>query len=133
MAGKKVFRIETPRGELYQTKSKNGTVKVELKWNEGFGPQKSKAFSNSQEFVDSECLRHMDPLTPRRSGYMIKSAQLGTTIGSGEIEYLSPYARRQYYENSGGNGNRGKLWFERMKTSKGEVIRKGAAKLIANN
>ena len=133
MAGKKVFQIQTPRGEIYQTKSKNSSVTVHLKWNEGFGPVMSKEFSSSQEFVDSECLRHMDSLTPRRSGYMIKSAQLGTTIGSGEIEYLAPYARRQYYEHSGANGNRGKLWFERMKTSKGEAIRKGAAKFIANH
>ena len=75
----------------------------------------------------------MDPLTPRRTGYMIKSAQLGTVIGSAEIEYLAPYARRQYYEHNGDNGNRGKLWFERMKTAKGETIRKGAEKIIANN
>ena len=75
----------------------------------------------------------MDPMTPRRTGYMIKSAQLGTVIGSAEIEYLAPYARRQYYENHGDNGNRGKLWFERMKTAKGETLRKGAEKIIANN
>lgn len=133
MAGKKLFRIETPRGQIHQTKSKGSTVKVHLKWQEGFGSQTSGEFSDAQDFIDSECLRHMDSLTPRRSGYMIKSAILGTTIGSGAIEYLTPYARRQYYENNGSSGNRGKLWFERMKTSSGESIRKGAAKYIANH
>lgn len=133
MANKKQFRIETPRGAIYQTKNKSGIVSAQLKWKEGFGPQKSQEFSKAQEFIDSECLRYMDSFTPRRSGYLIKSAILGTTIGSGEIEYLAPYARRQYYEHSGANGNRGKLWFERMKTSQGETIRKGAAKFIANH
>ena len=133
MAQKRVFQISTPRGELYQKKSSNGSVTAHLEWAPGFGQQKSEGFAKAQEFVDSECLRYMDPMTPRRTGYMIKSAQLGTVIGSAEIEYLAPYARRKYYENHGDNGNRGKLWFERMKTAKGETIRKGAEKIIANN
>ena len=64
---------------------------------------------------------------------MIKSGQLGTVIGSGSMEYLAPYARRQYYENAGqSGGNRGKLWFERMKASKKETIRKGAANFVSS-
>ena len=50
---------------------------------------------------------------------MIKSATLGTVIGSGSIEYLAPYARRQYYEH------------KTMKKGHGDKIRKGAAKFIA--
>lgn len=133
MAQKRVFQISTPRGELYQKKSSNGSVTAHLEWAPGFGEKKAKGFASAQEFIDSECLRYMDPLTPRRTGYMIKSAQLGTVNGSAEIEYLAPYARKQYYENSGDNGNRGKLWFERMKTAKAETIQKGAKKIIANN
>ena len=75
----------------------------------------------------------MDPLTSRLTGYMIKSATLGTVIGSGKIEYLAPYARKQYYEGKGDGGNRGRLWFERMKTSKAETIQKGANRIAANN
>lgn len=125
--------VQTQRGQISQYKTKEGKVIARLDWNKGFGPKYSEGFNSAQGFVDSECLRHMDSLTPRRSGYMIKSAILGTTIGSGAIEYLTPYARRQYYENNGSSGNRGKLWFERMKTSSGESIRKGAAKYIANH
>lgn len=133
MAQKRVFQISTPRGELYQKKSSNGSVTAHLEWAPGFGEKKAKGFASAQEFIDSECLRYMDPLTPHRTGYMIKSAQLGTVIGSAEIEYLAPYARKHYYENNGDNGNRGKLWFERMKTAKAETIQKGAKKIIANN
>lgn len=129
MAGKRSFQIETPRGKIVTTTTKGGTVKAELIWNAGFGQKKSAAFLNAQEFVDSECLRYCDPLTPRLSGTLIKSGTLGTVIGSGSLEYLAPYARRQYYENKG-KGQRGSLWFERMKVSRKETIRKGAAKII---
>lgn len=51
-----------------------------------------------QKFVDSECLRVMSPYTPMASSGMLeKSATAGTVIGSGVIEYNSPYARFQYY------------------------------------
>lgn len=84
---------------------------------------------NAQEFVDSECLRYMNPLTPRRTGLLIKSGSLGTVIGSGYIEYPVPYARKQYYENPGGEGQRGRLWFERMKAAHGEKIKEGANRI----
>lgn len=129
MAGKRDFNITTPRGQILTFKTSDGTVRAELKWNEGFGSEKSKAFSDAQSFVDSECLRYCDPLTPRLTGTLIKSGTLGTVIGSGELRYLAPYARRQYYENKG-KGQRGSLWFERMKVSRKETIRKGAAKII---
>lgn len=133
MAQRRTFHIETPRGSLYQSKGKNGKVTARLEWNAGFGQQYSQGFRKAQEFIDSECLRYSDPLTPRRTGYLIKSGQLGTVIGSGELNYLAPYARRQYYENAGkSGGQRGKLWFERMKAAKKETIRKGAANFVAN-
>lgn len=128
MAGKANFKIETPRGRVISFRTKAGEFKSRLVWNEGFAPKKREDFTKAQEFVDSECLRYMNPLTPRLSGAMIKSASLGTVIGSGQIEYLSPYARRQYYENRG-NGQRGRLWFERMKSQHRKAIMKGAAKI----
>ena len=124
MAQKRVFQISTPRGTLYQTKGQNGTVKARLEWNPEFGQKKAQAFSKAQEFIDSECLRYCDPLTPRRTGYLIKSGQLGTVIGSGELNYLAPYARRQYYEHK-----TKARWFETMKASHKDAIREGAEKL----
>lgn len=134
MAQKRMFQISTPRGAVFQSKSSSGKVTAKLEWSSGFGPKYSEGFTKAQEFIDSECLRYCDPLTPRRTGYLIKSGQLGTVIGSGEMNYLAPYARRQYYENAGNSGGqRGKLWFERMKASKRETIRKGAAEFVANH
>lgn len=130
---KRNILIQTPRGQISQYKTKDGKVVARLDWEAGFGPRASQGFMKAQEFVDSECLRYMDPLTSRRTGYMIKSATLGTVIGSGKIEYLAPYARKRYYEGKGDGGNRGRLWFERMKTAKAETIRKGANRIAANN
>lgn len=76
-----------------------------------------------QKFIDSEVIRCMAGFTPFRMGNLIRSATLGTVIGSGRIKYTAPYARRNYYENAGWGdegiqrgGRRGRLWFERMKT-----------------
>lgn len=124
MAQKKQFQITTPRGSVYTSTNANGTVTSKLEWASGFAKKKAEGFSKAQQFVDSECLRYMNPLTPRRTGAMIKSATLGTVIGSGSIEYLTPYARRQYYEHK----TKAK-WFETMKASHKDDIQKGAEQI----
>lgn len=74
-----------------------------------------------QKFIDSECIRRMDPLTPKRTGTLIHAATLGTVIGSGKIKQATPYAKDAYYNNGGhgmqgtaSGGLRGRLWFKRM-------------------
>lgn len=124
MAGKKDFRITTPRGSVFTVTGKNGSTTARLEWAPGFAQKKAEGFSGAQAFVDSECLRYMNPLTPRRTGMMIKSGTLGTVLGSGSIEYLAPYARRQYYEHKTKS-----KWFERMKASHKDAIKKGAEKI----
>ena len=66
-------------------------------WNPNFAKTTNENFHRAQCFVDSECIRHMDKYTPKRTGALIRSATLGTKIGSGHIVYNSPYARYQYY------------------------------------
>ncbi len=100
--------VNTPAPFVQEGKN----LKFGLKWNEHFGKQKRADFIKGQEIVDSECLRYMDKLTPMRTGMMIKSATLGTVIGSGEINYLAPYARRQYYNNSGCAGEPPELLYK---------------------
>ena len=88
MAGKKEFRIATPRGSVFTVTGKNGSTTARLEWAPGFAQKKAEGFSRAQAFVDSECLRYMNPLTPRRTGMLIKSGTLGTVVGSGSIEYV---------------------------------------------
>lgn len=105
-----------------------GGVKTTLKWNPSFGSSKTEGFSNAQKFVDSECLRYMDPLSPWRTGAMVRSAIQGTAIGSGHIVYNSVYARRQYYEHK-----QKSRWFETMKSQHLEDIKRGAAQRVEGN
>ena len=129
---KKKFEIKTPRGPISTYTVKEGALKgrviSRLVWASGFKPDKEKGFSNAQEFVDSECVRRMNPETPRRTGVLIKSASLGTVIGSGEINQIAPYARRQYYEHKEKS-----YWFERMKNRHKDSILKGAAKYVKSH
>ncbi len=82
-------------------------------------------FDRCQKFIDSEVLRLSDPYVPMKTGMLKKSGISGTVIGSGVVEYTAPYGKRQYYTNSG-NGQRGKMWFERMKADHKDEIEKKA-------
>ena len=86
--------ITNPRGAIIQ--GKNG--KAELIWNAGCAPRMNEVLSKKQEIIDSELLR----------------------LCAGEVQYIAPYARRQYYSTSqtrSYDSRRGGMWFERMKTA----------------
>lgn len=53
-----------------------------------------------QKVIDSEVLRRSDPYIPMLSGNLKRSGTTGTVIGSGEVKYIAPYARKQYYNNA---------------------------------
>ena len=109
-------------------------------FNAEFANQSDALLSRKQKFVDSEVLRLSDPYVPMLTGTLKKTGITGTVLGSGEVDYTAPYARRNYYENggrgkeglnaSGGvKGLRGKQWFERMKADHKDEILKGAQKI----
>ena len=125
--GKKKFQIETPRGKISTYTISKGNLKgrtiARLDWNPNFRPNMESGFANAQEFVDSECIRRMKPETPRRTGALVKSATLGSVIGSGEINQIAPYY--EHKEKS--------RWFERMKNRHKDSILKGAAKYVKSH
>lgn len=84
-----------------------------------------------QQFVDSECIRLADKFVPSDNGVLRGSAVANTVIGSGQIKYSTPYARRWYYEaaNFQGAPRRGNHWFDRMKQANAKAILSGAAKV----
>lgn len=95
-----------------------------LKWSPGFGARMTKTFDKKQAFIDQECIRLMGPMTPKRSGALIRAATLGTAIGTGKIIQSTPYARRQYYEHK-----EKPQWFERMKNRHKNQILEGARRI----
>lgn len=124
------LNITTPRGALKQVSTAAGGVTARLVWGAGFAVQRAMMFGQVQCFVDSEVLRLMQPYTPLRTGMLIKSATLGTVIGSGRIKQTTPYAARQYYTTATTRSydpRRGAYWFERMKIDQKGIILRGAA------
>lgn len=85
-----------------------------------------------QKFIDSECLRLCEPLVPWDNGDLARSGKNNTVLGSGQIRYRTPYARRWYYMPADFQEapRRGNYWFERMKQNGGkDEILTGAKKL----
>ena len=134
------FTLQTPKGELVKVKTPNGEMKMEIRWNPNFGPDMTKNIRGTQAFIDSKCLQLCDPLVPKDTGILKQSGIMHTQIGSGEVRYRTPYARRWYYmpanfQQGSGRGTktvgRGNYWFERMKLQCKDKILEGARK-IAN-
>lgn len=85
-----------------------------------------------QQFIDSEVLRHTDRYVPMDTGTLKGSGIRHTQIGSGEVRYRTPYARRMYYGkhyNFAGAPMRGSYWFERMKADNKDTILRGAKRV----
>ena len=81
-------------------------------------------------------LRRCAPMVPFDSGALNRSGTTNTRLGSGEVRYATPYARRWYYRpaNFTGAPMRGNYWFERMKQNGGkDAILRGLAKLTGGN
>lgn len=93
-----------------------GTVRVKVqsteKTLEQLGLNKG---GRAQRALDAAILETCEPYIPVDTGTMRNSGTIYTVIGSGRIIWQTPYVRKQYYENKGGLGLRGKLWFERAK------------------
>lgn len=85
-----------------------------------------------QEYIDSEVLRLCETLVPKDQGALISSGIANTKIGSGEVIYNTPYARRWYYMPANFNEapNRGNFWFERMKQQYKQQILEGALREV---
>jgi hypothetical protein len=82
-----------------------------------------------QQFIDSECLRLSEGKIPKDTGVLIQSGITNTNIGSGEVKWSTPYARRLYFHPEyefQQSPERGAYWFERMKAQYKDQILDGA-------
>ena len=100
-----------------------------LRWAGNFATAKNAMLLRKQKIVDSEVLRYCAPLIPFRTGTLTRSGTIGTVIGSGNVQYATPYARFQYYQTAQSrsyDSRRGAKWFERMKTAHKADIQRAA-------
>lgn len=79
----------------------------------------------AQQFFTHEVQRQCDPYVPMRTGVLKDTAIEHDTY----IEYVQPYARRQYYEHRG-NGLRGPQWDRRMWPNRGPQIVQAVANYV---
>ena len=120
-----IHNIKQPRN----SKGGDGHLNVTLTWDAAFSSRWSQIMDRKQQIVDSEVLRYCSPLVPFRTGALRNSGTIGTVIGSGQVKYVTPYARFQYFNTSQSreyDPQRGGMWFERMKTAHKEDIRRAA-------
>lgn len=105
---------------------------MEIVWNPGFGPGMTEKLTNAQRYIDSECVRLCGQFVPRDTGILEQSGIMMTEIGSGEVKYSTPYARRWYYRpaNFQDAPQRGNYWFERMKAQYKDSILNGAKRFL---
>lgn len=84
-----------------------------------------------QVFIDSEAVRLMEKYTPKRTGAMRDSVYSASQFGTGELNQNTPYARKQYYDDTiPHRGITTHHWFEAMKSNGGVAkILNGAARL----
>ena len=92
-------------------------------------------YQKAQQFLDNEVLKDSAQYVPMRTGNLMKSGQTGTVIGSGNVVYNAPYARRMYYGTSF-NFSKDKhpqacaQWFEKAKATKKKDWVAGVNKII---
>lgn len=87
-----------------------------------------------QQYVDTECLKLTNEKMPFDQHILIESGISNTVIGSGELRYRTPYARRLYYHpeynfSTEKNPEAGAYAFERMKQQYKEQILADAKKV----
>jgi hypothetical protein len=115
-------KIETPRGTIIV----NSKGEAELKWSTTFRQKWQKRYSAAQEHVDHEVLRLSEQYVPKRTGMLILSGVLGTFVGSGEVAWIAPYAKAQYYSSRKPGSQKGPLrgpyWFQRGKAVWGRKL-----------
>jgi hypothetical protein len=97
-------------------------IDAKFKWHPGFQDKLNKRLSLAQKYLDNQVLMDCEPYMPLLTGTLIRSGIMGTHIGSGKLQWITPYARRQYYLGrlpgmSQAGPLRGRYWFERAKVA----------------
>lgn len=96
------------------------SISIKLELNSLGQIERSLGIENNgkaQLFLANEAYRRMSKYVPFRTGKLRDTVN----ISPATIDYLVPYARRQYYENRG-SGIRGKYWDKKMLSAEGRQL-----------
>ena len=91
-----------------------------------------KKNGEAQVFFTKQCAKYMNNYVPFDTGRL---KDMSVTMGTNYVKYDTPYAKKQYYTNSGNgirnrSGLRGKLWDRRMWNDKKNTIVQELANFI---
>ena len=109
------------------------SIKVKLDpTNKILAKRKLQKGGEAQMFFTKQCAKEMNAYVPFLTGRL---KDMSVSMGTDYVKYSTPYARKQYYTNSGKgiknrSGLRGKLWDKRMWNNKGPTIVNNTAKLV---
>lgn len=129
------IKLKTPKATIYTTKTKDGTTRAVLRWKKGMKPKWEGQYNRAQVVLDSEILRGCNArYVPKDTGILTKLGVLGTKPGSGEVVWLGPYARFQYYltkrkTSRNVNIEGGAHWFQRFWAAQGKRLLKRVKKI----
>lgn len=107
--------FEPPDGWKYRTDG----VQMELKWRPDFGAEKTAALQKAQYALAQEAAKLIDSYVPFDTGTLKNSVNQASDFKGGKLVYNTPYARRQYYLHTQGQGLhgenhlRGSYWGQR--------------------
>lgn len=93
-------------------------------------------YVRAQKWLDSEVLKDCSPYVPFRTGNLDSSGIRGTVIGSGEVIYNAPYAKKCYYAGESVTFNKTHhpkataQWFEKAKAAKCKSWENGVNTII---
>ena len=98
----------------------------------------SAAIHKAQMKLDAQVLADSNYYVPLKTRVLQKSAINNTVLGSGEVKWVTPYARAQYYgvdfdHSKQFNPNACARWFEAAKARKMEQWRKLVDDTIKNS
>lgn len=85
------------------------------------GKRIDRAIDKAQFALDNQILKDSNYFIPFDRGDLLDSSITHSEIGQGQLVWLTPYARRLYYNpqynfSTDRNPNAGGLWFERAKS-----------------
>ncbi|MBR3133391.1 MAG: hypothetical protein IKG42_04930 [Clostridia bacterium] len=92
---KDIHKIEFPKATVITTKTKDGTVKVKLEYNQSYVNKFNININKVQAFTDETVARYLSRYVSFNTGVQSKSIPLSSEYGSGLVIINVPYARFQ--------------------------------------
>jgi hypothetical protein len=109
-------------------------MEIKFDWIRDPNKRFKSSYHQAQMWLDNEVLKDSDKYVPMKTGMLVRSGIRATELGSGNIVYDTPYARRMYYGvdfefNKARHPLAQAFWFEAAKAVNNDKWIRGAKKI----